>query len=81
MQGIPFSESNKVLNKPEGMTDKECYSLPVFNDGKQSISCWKASFWERLTVFLTGRVWLSVRFGDTQPPVWIMGTYPFVKEV
>ena len=77
MKGVMFKEKNKILNKPDSMTDKECYALPVFNDGKQSISCWRASPWERIKVLFTGRVWLGVHFGATQPPVWISGHHPF----
>ena len=77
MRDIKFKEQNKDLTKPEGMTDEQCYTLHVYNDGKQSISCWRASPWERVKVLFTGRVWLSVHFGETQPPVWLSGHYPF----
>jgi hypothetical protein len=71
MKPIKFKEANKNLLKPESMSDKECDSLWVYNDGKQSISCWKMSFMQRIKVLLWGRVWLCVLSGDTQPPVWI----------
>lgn len=64
-----FPESNKTLTKPQGMTDDECGSLPVYNDGAQSISCWRMSWRERLSALLRGRVWLQVYAGRTQPPV------------
>lgn len=65
----PFPEQNKTLTKPQGMTDEECGSLPVYNDGQQSVSCWRLSWRERLTALWHGRVWLQVYSGRTQPPV------------
>ena len=69
-----FKEATKVLQKPGDMTNEECSSLSVWNDGKQCISCWKPSIKERLSILLFGNVWLSVRSGNTQPPVWIDGS-------
>ncbi len=56
MKPIKFKEANKDLLKPEGMTDKECGSLPVFNDGQQCISCCKVPFWKRVTMLFHGKV-------------------------
>ncbi len=69
MKPIPFPEANKTLQKPQGMTDDECDPLPVFNDGRLSISCWKMGWHERLAALFFGRVWLFVYFGASQPPV------------
>lgn len=64
-----FPEQNKTLTKPQGMTDEECGSLPVYNDGEQSVSCWRMSWRERLSALWHGKVWLQVYAGQTQPPV------------
>lgn len=79
MRPIDFPESTKTLSKPAEMTDAECRSLPVWNDGKECISVWKAGWKERFNILLTGRVWLGVLSGNTQPPVWVDGCRPFVK--
>lgn len=71
LKPIKFKEVNKILHKPENMTDEECNSLPVFNDGNQVISCWKMSWKHRLYALFYGKVWLCVLGGSTQPPVWI----------
>jgi hypothetical protein len=71
MKPIKFKEANKNLLKPESMTDTECGSLWVYNDGKQCISCWKMTFKQRIKAILFGKVWLSVMGGQTQPPVWV----------
>lgn len=68
---IKFPEANKNLLKPHDMTDEECSSLWVYSDGEQCISCWKLTFWQRIQALLFGRIWLSVLFGQTQPPVWL----------
>lgn len=71
MQPIKFKEANKDLLKPEGMTDAECGSLPIFTDGKQCISLWQLTWKERFQVLFFGRIWLGVLSGQTQPPVWL----------
>jgi len=81
MKPIEFKEQTKVLRKPQNMTDAECGSLPVFNDSKQSISCWRANIIERVKFIFSGRVWLGVYSGQTQPPVWLGVKYPFKKAI
>ena len=71
MKPVKFKEANKNLLKPNSMSDKECGSLWVFNDGKQCISCWKVPFWQRVKLLFHGNIWLSIFSGNTQPPVWI----------
>lgn len=71
MNPIKFKEANKNLTKPKSMTDKECGSLWVFNDGNQNISCWKLSFKQRIKALFYGKIWLCVLSGNSQPPVWV----------
>ena len=70
MKTIKFKEATKELLKPESMTDEECKSMWVFNDGKQCISCWKVPIWKRIKMLFHGKVWISVLSGQTQPPIW-----------
>lgn len=79
MKPIDFPQSTKVLQKPSTMSDKECSPLHVWSDGKQCVSCWKPSFIERLKVLFTGKIWLGVMSGNTQPPVFVVGNNIFVK--
>jgi hypothetical protein len=72
MEPMNFKQSNKDLLKPEGWTDEECATLPVFTDGKQCISLWKMTWRERLSALLFGKVWLFVISGQTQPPVGLL---------
>ena len=66
-----FPQSNRTLKKPPGMTEAECGELKVFSDGQQCISYWRLSWRERLALLWRGHIWLSVRNGKTQPPVWL----------
>lgn len=75
-----FQQVNVNLRKPDSMTDEECRSLPVYTDGTICISCWRLPWWARLKALLTGKVWLGVLSGHTQPPVWLTTEFPFVKE-
>jgi len=79
MNPIEFPEQTKVLNKPDSMTDAECSSMAVHCDGKTCISCWKGGLWDRVKFLFTGKMWLYVLSGQTQPPVCITPHYPFVK--
>jgi len=72
MKPIKFKQSNTELSKPESMTDEECSSLPVCRtDDGTCISCWKASFLDRVKFLFHGKIWLGVVSGTTQPPVWL----------
>jgi hypothetical protein len=60
MKPIEFREANVVFAKDQ----PEYLPLPVYMDESDPkgrvISCWKLSLWECFTVFVTGRLWLSV---------------------
>ena len=71
MKPIDFPQSTKVLQRPGTMSESECQSLPVWNDGKQCVSCWKPTIMERIKILLGGNVWLGVLSGKTQPPVFL----------
>ena len=44
---------------------------------EELISCWHLSFWERLKLLFTGRLWFSV-IGNAQPPIWLGVDCPFI---
>lgn len=77
MKPIDFPQSTKVLQRPGTMSETECQSLPVWNDGKQCVSCWKPTIKERIKILLGGNVWLGVLSGKTQPPVFVTGERVF----
>lgn len=69
MKPANFPEANRNLTKPQGMTDKECGTLPVYSNGTVCVSLWKPTLRERLSLLLFGNLWLFVHSGHTQPPV------------
>jgi len=79
MRAIEFPQVTKTLQKPKGMTDEQCMPLPVFNDGKQSVSCWALNKEELELIQKTGKIYLGIVFGPTQPPVWLSIEDPFVE--
>lgn len=52
MKPIKFEQANKNLFNPENMTDEECSSLWVCNDGLQCVSCWRLTWKERIKALL-----------------------------
>lgn len=72
----------RLANRDLMPSQVECCSkepLPVFTDGNQCVSCWGLSFLDRIRMLLTGRVWVGVMSGCSQPPMWVDSEYPFVK--
>jgi len=69
MRPITFNGWNKNLTKPEGWTDEECNTLPVFSDGQMCVSKWRMTWRERFHCLFKGFVWLTVHNGESQPPV------------
>ncbi len=70
-----FPESNAVLTKPGGWTDKQCKPLPVWRDPENPVivSCWKATWRERLSILIFGRVWFRIIAAMTHPPIKLEG--------
>ena len=86
MKPIDFPEKTKELQKPPSMTDEECSSLSIWNDGQICISCWKADWKERLSILFFGKIWIRIYSGITQPPISLEGTktifvYPMILNV
>lgn len=81
MEACSFEESNRVLNRPRGMTAEQCDPLSVWagecSDGvPRVISCFKLTKEELEEINQTGRVWLFV-VGQTMPPVALQTAHPF----
>lgn len=81
MNPASFPESNRTLTAPSSMTSEQCADLPIWTDGNQCISCWKPTWKERLSILFFGRVWLTVVFGGSQPPVALSGRRDMFIEV
>jgi hypothetical protein len=77
MRPTDFDESNKNLTRPSGTTPEQCSSLPILQTGEFCISAWHGNWLDRLRFLFTGRMWLSVWSGLTQPPVKLTTDKPF----
>ena len=70
---LHFSEANFVLGPPAEFED-EVIPLPVRRDPEgKLVSCWSVTAEEIAEICRTGKVWLSVWSGLTQPPVYVTG--------
>ena len=78
MKPIEFKDQNILYKKPEYMKDEKCKDLPALRHRTGNVSCWKATFRERLKILLTGIVWMDV-ITPFQPPVWIGVDKPYKK--
>ena len=78
MKPVKFEQSNVVFAADQ----KPYLPLPAHRgDNGQVVSCWGLSFYERLFVVLTGRVWLStLTFGHPLQPQKLATVGPFQKK-
>lgn len=66
---VEFEGQNLLLRAPAG--SENIGALPIFRNGKCCVSCWELSDGEIAEIVRSKRVYLSVFFGDTQPPVFV----------
>lgn len=64
---IPFLGQTNIFGG-EGLLN-----LPAFNNGVETISCWRLTEAEKARVAETGEVWHSVRSGEAPPAAMISG--------
>lgn len=79
MKPIDFPQASKTLGCPADILDGSCEPLIVYSDGKQCVSKWKPTFWERIKILFGQNIYLGVRSGGTQPPVWMAVEEVFEK--
>ena len=65
MKPVEFPECNVTFAEDQ----PEYLPLPTFTDGTQTVSCWKMTWWERIKVLITGKIWLmQMNFGQPLQP-------------
>lgn len=74
-----FEGCNKVLTAPKGQEDRT-HDLHTFNNGNVTVSAWVLSPEEIEEINKTGKIFLSVFFGPSPPPVFV-GSEKSVKEL
>lgn len=73
MEPIKFPESNATLvGGNSDLYGRHVENLPVFQAHGQTVSCWRLTWRERLSVLFFGKVWLFA-MGKTHPPIWLEG--------
>ena len=74
MKPIKFPEQNCVYaeNQPEllvNLTDAAFYKQIDSEGIERVVACWKLSFWERVRILFTGKLWSSLMtFGKPLTP-------------
>lgn len=53
MQPISFPQANRIYAKDQ----REFLALPAYSDARETISCWRLTWWERVLVLFRGRLW------------------------
>jgi len=71
-EAVAFAGANMLLKAPAGQ-EETVSDLHTFTNGNCSVSCWQLSAEEREEVARTGRLFLSVFSGRSQPPVYLGG--------
>lgn len=66
---VQFEGANMLLRAPEGAENVS--NMHTFTNGMCSVSCWELSADELAEINRTGRIYLSVFSGRTQPPVFV----------
>lgn len=82
MNPIKFKGMQTSLGRPDGTTEEQSGPLPIVHLNREAmgttcVSCWRMSWRERLKALVTGRVWVEVWSGATQPPISIGADKPF----
>ena len=55
--------------------------LPAYTNERETISCWKLTFTERIKILFYGNLWLrQMNFGDRLQPQSISIDTPFLSE-
>jgi hypothetical protein len=68
---VEFKGQNNVLKAPKGRDNLSCSDLPVFNNKVSSTSCWQLSQDEIEEIVKTGKIYVTVWFGMSQPPIYV----------
>jgi hypothetical protein len=74
-----FKEANGMLGGGPASTygtGDDVVDLPVHRADGQIISCWRLSWFDRVRVLVTGRVWLHVLARTTHSPVKLATEFP-----
>lgn len=86
MTPIPFPEQHMVIAEGQPMTDDpngpKFQGLPSWVSENETVSCWQLSWWERIVVLCTGRIWHQ-QFNWSKPlqGIWMQTQRPQVFDL
>jgi hypothetical protein len=73
---VDFSQRNAEIAKHQD----EYQTLFAYENDRETISCWRFSFWERVIILLKGRLWLrQMNFRSPLQPQLPSVKSPFIK--
>src|SRR6185503_248689 len=81
MKPIKFPEAYVIFaeNQPE-YQPLPSWQKPNDPQG-ETIFCWKLTWWERIKLLFTGKIWHRVyTFNKPLQPQWLQVEYPFLKQ-
>lgn len=71
----------KHVNMKWAENQDEYLTLPAYTDGRETISCWRLTFKDRIKALFLGKLWLrQLNFGQSLQPQALTFDYPFLKE-
>lgn len=75
---VAFEGHNRTLGAPDGAENVS--ALPIFGNGVCCVSAWELTDEELAEITKSRRVFLSVFYGNSQPPVYV-GSETTVREI
>lgn len=70
-RGVNWHGANFELARPKGQDEQQCNSLYVFRNGHDCVSCWELTPDEIAEIVRTGKVFVVISYGWSQPPIYI----------
>lgn len=68
---VEFPGVNLRLNAAPGSEHNVNSGIPAFNNKVSTITCWELSAEELRDILATGKVWVSIMAGSSQPPLFV----------
>jgi hypothetical protein len=78
--GTPVKFAGYNVNLQTPLNSENIAVIPVFNNSICTVSCWELSDEELAEIIKSKRVYLTVLFGKTSPPVYV-GSEETVRSV
>lgn len=83
MKLINFPQANvHIAENPSEYKPIPSYYVDYYHPQGQIICCWKLSFWERIKLLFTGKVWHKIlTYNEPVQPQFLLVDNPFDKSI